>query len=176
MGRPETSRSPLLIRLSRKDQQQPQQTGVPFIITQQVQPFLRQEDRQSQQDWIISQHFGSPLVQVKQTPLSVVSHLHMPIVKLQQQTIMPFIMQQAETMPPASIWQRFWTMLQAILSSQLQDILKPPVHFSSLKVQRGTIIQVPPGIVPAVPGAAPVMPAMPGIIMLVRSIIIVLDI
>jgi hypothetical protein len=81
-------------------QQQPQQTGVLFIITQQVQPSLSMHEMQSQQAWIISQHFGSPLVQVMHTPLSVMSHLHMPIVRLQQQTIMPFIIMQQETIPP----------------------------------------------------------------------------
>jgi hypothetical protein len=113
-----------------------------FIITQQVQPSLSMQARQSQQHWIISQHLGSPLVQVMQTPSLVISHLHMPMVRLQQQTIMPFIMQQTVHMPPAIIVQRFCTMLQAILSSQLQVIFMPPVHFSILKVQRGTIIQL----------------------------------
>ena len=44
-------------------------------------------------------------------------------------------------MPPAIIVQRFCIMLQAILSSQVQVIFMPPVHFSILNVQRGTIIQ-----------------------------------
>ena len=44
--------------------QQPQQIGVLFIITQQVQPDLLMVAMQSQQDWIISQHFWSPEVQV----------------------------------------------------------------------------------------------------------------
>ena len=70
------------------------QTGVLFIITQQVQPAFSMHAMQSQQAWIISQHFGSPLVQVMQTPSSVISHLHMPMVRLQQQTIMPFIIMQ----------------------------------------------------------------------------------
>ena len=113
-----------------------------FIITQQVQPSLTMQARQSQQDWIISQHFGSPLVQVMQTPSLVISHLHIPMVRLQQQTIMPFIMQHTLHMPPAIIVQRFCTMLQAILSSHEQVIFMPPVHFSILKVQRGTIIQL----------------------------------
>jgi hypothetical protein len=76
---------------------------VPFIIRQQVQPSLSIVAIQSQQAWIISQHFWSPLVQVTQQPLSVMSHLHMPIVRLQQQTIMPFIIMQQLHMPPASI-------------------------------------------------------------------------
>jgi hypothetical protein len=43
-------------------------------------------------------------------------------------------------------------MLQAILSSQMQVILSPPAHFSTLNVQRGTIIQfVPVGVTVGVP-------------------------
>jgi hypothetical protein len=145
-----------------------------FIITQQVQPSLRQQARQSQQLWIISQHFGSPLVQVMQTPSLVISHLHMPMVRLQQHTIMPFIMQQTEHMPPAIIVQRFCTMLQAILSSQEQVIFIPPVHFSILKVQRGTIIQlVEAGIPVGEPIVGVPIPGMdmPCIPIPVRSII-----
>ena len=119
--------------------QQPQQTGVLFIITQQVQPAFISVPRQSQHAWIISQHFWSPLVQVKQKPLSVISHLHRPIVKLQVQTVMPFMTSQQPHMPPASIVQRFCIMLHAIWSSQTQVIFMPPVHFSILMVQRGTI-------------------------------------
>jgi hypothetical protein len=62
---------------------------------------------------------------------------------------MPFIMQQQLHIPPASIVQRFCTMLQAILSSHTHVILNPPVHFSTLKVQRGTIIQLALGIIAA---------------------------
>jgi hypothetical protein len=58
---------------------------------------------------------------------------------------MPFIMQQQLHMPPESIVQRFCTMLVAILSSQMQVMRNPPVHFSTLKVQRGTIIM--PGVI-----------------------------
>ena len=65
-----------------------------FIITQQVQPAFIMAVMQSQQAWIMSQQALSPLVQVMQQPSSVISHLHMPMVRLQQQTIMPFIMQQ----------------------------------------------------------------------------------
>ena len=95
--------------------------------------------QQSQQAWIISLHFWSPEVQVIVQPSGVMSHLHMPMVRLQQQTIMPFIMQQQEHMPPWSIEQRFCIMLQAIASSQEQLIFIPPVHFSNFMVQRGTI-------------------------------------
>ena len=74
-----------------------------FIITQQVQPAFMQAAMHSQQPWIIAQQPASPLVQVMVQPALVISHLHMPIVKLQVQTIMPFIMQHALHMPPASM-------------------------------------------------------------------------
>jgi hypothetical protein len=150
--------------------QQPQQTGVPFIMTQQVQPALHIVIMQSQQAWIMSQHFGSPLVQVMQTPLSIISHLHMPIVRLQQQTIMPFIMQQQLHMLPAIMLHRFCIMLQAMLSSHRQVIFIPPLTFSNLKVQRGTIIMFMPVGMPMLPMPGVPMPDVPG--MFIRSIII----
>jgi hypothetical protein len=120
---------------------QPQQTGVLFIMTQQVQPACIMAVMQSQQAWIISQHFGSPLVQVMTQPSAVMSHLHMPMVMLQQQTIMPFIIMQQLHIPPAIMVQRFCIMLQATLSVQVHVIFMPPVHFSNLMVsQRGTIM------------------------------------
>ena len=79
--------------------QQLQQTGMPFIIMQQPQPECIMAAQHSQQAWIIAAQLLSPLVQVMQTPLSVGSHLHMPIVMLQQQTIMPFIIMQQLHMP-----------------------------------------------------------------------------
>ena len=145
---------------------------MPFIIMQQVQPAFIMAVQQSQQDWIMAQQAASPLVQVMQTPLSTISHLHMAMVMLQQQAIIPFIMQQQEHIPPAIMVQRFWIMVADTASSLVQVIFMPPVHFSILMVQRGTIIMFGPlGMVegePMVP--APVEP-MP--IMLVRSIIIV---
>jgi len=136
--------------------------GLLFIITQQVQPSLSMQVMQSQQAWIISQHLASPLVQVTTQPLSVMSILHMPIVRLQQQTIMPFIIMQQEHMPPASIVQRFCIMLHANASSQLHVIFMPPLHFSILMVARGTIIQfVVVGIVPVVIGVPMPDAAMP---------------
>jgi hypothetical protein len=74
-------------------QQVQQQTGVPPIIMQQVHPAFMQAATQSQQPWIMSQQALSPLVQVITQPSLVISHLHAPIVRLQQHTIMPFIMQ-----------------------------------------------------------------------------------
>jgi hypothetical protein len=144
---------------------------------QQVQPSLSMQAMQSQHAWIISQHFGSPLVQVIMTPLSVMSHLHMPIVRLQQQTIMPFIIMQQLHMPPCSIEHRFWTMPHATLSSHEQVIFMPPCIFSILKVQRGTISQLELGIMPVAPIPGMLVPGIPipGIPIPVRSIIIVLD-
>ena len=136
---------------------------------QQVQPASSMEHMQSQQAWIIAQQALSPLVQVTHTPLGVISHLHMPMVRLQQQTIMPFINMQQLHMPPARALQRFCTIWQAIGSSQTQVIFMPPAHFSILKVQRGTMDMVGAGDMPAagipIPGAGA---------MLMRSIIIVL--
>jgi len=145
-----------------------------FIIRQQTQPDFIIVIMQSQQPWIIAQHAASPLVQVTQTPLSVISHLHMPIVRLQQQTIMPFIIMQQLHMPPASILHRFCTMPQAILSSQEQVIFIPPLHFSILSVQRGTMSQfMTPGIAVVVPAIGAPIPGilMPCIAIPARSII-----
>ncbi len=96
----------------------------------------------------------------------------MPIVMLQQQTIMPFIIMQQLHMPPAIIVQRFCIIVADMASSHLQMILIPPLHFSIVIVQRGTIIIcgaigiVPVPVMPVVIGPMPVMP--------IRSIIIVL--
>lgn len=153
--------------------QQPQQTGVLLIMKQHVQPQSTILLQHSQQAWIMSQQLESPLVHVRQTPESVHSTLHMPMVKLQQQTTTPFIMQQQLHMPPASMAHRFCTMLAAVLSSQTQTIFMPPVHFSNLKVHLGTIIQfvvgTPTGL--PTPGVVVVIPGIP-----VRSSIMALDI
>jgi len=139
---------------------------------QQVQPAFMQADMQSQQPWIMSQQPLSPLVQVTTQPSLVISHLHMPIIMLQQQTIIPFIMQQQLTIPPAIMEQRFCIMAQAAGSEHVQVIFIPPVHFSILNMQRGTITifgamgaDVPGIPIPEVP--------IPGIPMVGRSIIIV---
>jgi hypothetical protein len=141
-----------------------------FIIMQQVQPAAFMVEQQSQQDWIMSQQALSPLVQVTQQPSFVISTLHIPIVRLQQQTMTPFIMQQTEHMPPWSDMQRFCTMLFAVGSSQTQVIFIPPWHFSNLNVQRGTIIH-DDGVDIGVVIPAGVMPWV-GMPMPVRSIII----
>jgi hypothetical protein len=53
-----------------------------FMSTQQVQPDFIMADMHSQQDWIIAQQAGSPLVQVIQTPSSVASQWQRPMVRL----------------------------------------------------------------------------------------------
>jgi hypothetical protein len=58
---------------------------------------------------------------------------------LQQQTHMPFIVQQNEHIPPIMFVQRFCMTLQAISSSHVQVTFMPPVHFSTFIEQRGTI-------------------------------------
>jgi len=100
--------------------------------------------------------------------------LHTPIVRLQQHTIIPFIMQHMLHMVPDSIWQRFCIMAQAAVSVQVQVIFIPPWHFSTLKVQRGaiTMFVIMP---PAVPGMPPIIGApIPDIPIGFRSISIAL--
>jgi hypothetical protein len=155
--------------------QQPQQTGMLFIIMQQVQPAFIMADMQAQHAWIIAAQSLSPLVQVMQTPMSVGSHLHMPIVRLQQQAIIPFIIMQHEHIPPAVMAQRFCSMPAETLSSQVQVIFIPPATFSKAIVQRGTIIMFMPMPAGAAPG--PIIPAgpaipMPGMPIPGRSVII----
>src|SRR5262245_59576459 len=96
------------------------------------------------------------------------------MVRLQQQTVTPFSVQQIEHMPPIRAVHKFCIMLRAIGSSQTQWTFMPPWHFSYLNVQRGTISQL--GLVGETPGTptgvcTPVTPWTP---MLERSIIIVL--
>jgi hypothetical protein len=123
-----------------------------FIIMQQVQPAFIMALQHSQQAWIIAAHSLSPLVQVTQTPCSVLSHLHMPIIRLQQQTTMPFMSVQQLHIPPAIMVQRFCSILADVASSLVQVIFIPPVHFSIFIVQRGTInMFMPAGIVPTLP-------------------------
>jgi len=160
-------------RCESRNQQQPQQTGMLFIIMQQVQPDFRHAEMHSQQPWIMSLHLVSPEVQVTVQPFLVISTLHMPTVRLQVQITMPFIMQHMLHMPPASIWHRFCIMAQAAGSSQVQAIFMPPCIFSTLNVQRGTITMF--GAMP--PAAVPIgMPPIVGLAMPIagRSIIIAL--
>jgi hypothetical protein len=129
-----------------------------FIIRQQVQPDFIMVAQHSQHAWIIAQQSLSPLVQVTQTPFSTGSHLQRPIIRLQLQATIPFIMQQQLHIPPAIIVQRFCSMPAETLSSQVQVIFMPPGHFSIFIVHRGTIIMfMPEGI-----GMVPVPPIIPG--------------
>jgi hypothetical protein len=136
---------------------------------QQVQPAFIMEAMHSQQAWIISQHLASPLAQVIVQPSLVMSHLHMPMVRLHCMTIMPFIIMQQPTMPPASMVQRFCIMEQATASSHEQVIFIPSLVFSIFMVQRGTIIKF--GIAGVADGAA--MVGVAGMVIAPRSIIIV---
>jgi hypothetical protein len=95
----------------------------------------------AQQDCRIAQHALSPLVQVMQQPSFVLSHLQMPQVRLHWHTVKPLSVQQQEHKPPASALHRFCNVAQATSSSQWQLILNPPLHFSILRVQRGTTHQ-----------------------------------
>jgi hypothetical protein len=135
---------------------------------QQQQPALSMQVMLSQQAWIMSQHALSPLVQVMQIPVGVISHLHMPMVRLHVQIAMPFSIVQQLTMPPVIMVQRFCIIVQAALSSQVQVIFMPPVHFSIFMVQRGIMSHCAPvgvliGMLPGVP--------MAGMFIAVRSII-----
>jgi hypothetical protein len=149
---------------------QPQQTGLPLMHRQQEQPPLSMQLMQSQHALRISPQLLSPEVHVMVKPLAVISHLHIPIVKLQVQTAMPFIIMQQLTMPPAIMLQRFCIMVQAALSSQVQVIFIPSVHGSSFIVHRGIMSHccAPVGMLMGV-----VMPpdAMVGMFIPVRSII-----
>jgi hypothetical protein len=117
-------------------------------------------------------------VQVMQTPDSVASHLHIPIIRLQQHAIIPFIITQHEHMPPAIIVQRFCTIPAETLSSHTQVIFIPPAHLAIVIVHRGTITMfVPAGVVDGAP-IIPAVPAIPipGIAIPTRSFIIAVDI
>jgi hypothetical protein len=134
-----------------------------------VQPAFMQAIRQSQQPWIMSQQALSPLVQVTQQPSLVISTLQAPIVRLQQHTILPFIMQLTLHSPPAIMVQRFCIMVQAATSSHMQVIFMPPAHFSTFMVQRGTITMF--GVVAGMLVPIGIVAPMP--VIALRSIIIV---
>lgn len=130
------------------------------------------EARQSQQAWIMSQQDLSPLMQVTHMPLSTASHLHMPRVRLQQHTVVPFMTMQQLHMPAAIAEHSCCIMLPAIASSLVQVIFMPPVHFSILNVQRGTIIQfIGAGMLPVIVGPGIPWPLIPGSGIPIRSII-----
>jgi hypothetical protein len=126
---------------------------------------------QSQHPWIIASHILSPEVQVTVHPSLVISHLHMPMVRLQQQTIIPFIMQHMLHIPPAIMVHRFCIMAQAAGSSQVQVIFIPPAHFSTFIVQRGTITMF--GAIAGADAPPIPVPPIPDMPVIGRSIIIV---
>ncbi|MGC4002561.1 MAG: hypothetical protein QM811_05220 [Pirellulales bacterium] len=95
---------------------------------------------QSQQACSISQHFLSPVVQVMQTPSSVIVQTQWHIIMLHWHMTMPFIMQQQLHMPSHIILHMFCNVAQAISSSHEQIIFMPPAHFSIFMVQRGIIV------------------------------------
>ena len=113
---------------------------MPFMQRQQVQPHFIMDIIQSQHFWHISQQPASPLVQVKQQPSAVISHLHMHMFMLQHIVIMPFIIMQQESIAPPIELQRFCIIDLDIASGQEHIIFIPSLHFSILIVQRGTII------------------------------------
>jgi hypothetical protein len=81
----------------------------------------------------------SPLVQVIETPCSVIEHSHLHIARLHWHIIMPFIMQLQLHMPSASILHMCCSIVQATSSSQVQVIFMPPAHFSSFISHRGSM-------------------------------------
>lgn len=86
-----------------------QQTGMPLIIMQHMQPGIdMQVIMHSQQAAIIFIILGSLLAQVILQPISTISVLHMPIMpRLYMAICVPFIMQQTQHEPPCIIMQRF---------------------------------------------------------------------
>ena len=76
-----------------------------LIIRQHVQPDFIIDVMQAQHASIIAQHDGSPLVQVTQTPSSVGSRRI--AITVQQQTVIPFSIQQQLHGPPGIIVHRF---------------------------------------------------------------------
>ena len=142
-----------------------------------MQPAFMHLLRQSQQACTMSQQALSPLVQVKQTPSSVVVHSHLHMARLHWHMTMPFIRHEQQHMPSASILHMFCSIVQATSSSDEQVIFIPPVHFSRLMVQRGTMHMLPiAGDIVGMagmgePGIVPVAPAI-----VERSNIIIVDI
>lgn len=73
------------------------------IMTQHMQPASIMQDMQSQQQAIIEAIFISPLMHLKVTPISVISHVVDAIIMLQVQQGMPFIIITQLHMLPAII-------------------------------------------------------------------------
>jgi len=117
------------------------------------------------------QQSASPLQQVIQMPSVVISHLHMPIIMLQVIMVMPFIIIWQETIPPASILQRFCIMAAAVSSLAMHIIFMPVLVFSIFMVQRGIIIMF---VMPAPLAIGMVIPPLiPDMPIIVLSIVIV---
>jgi hypothetical protein len=116
----------------------------------------------------MSQQALSPLAQVTVQPSLVISTLHAPMVKLQVQTTIPFIMAQTLHIPPVIIVQRFCIMVQAVASSQVQVIFIPLAVFSIFIMQRGTITMF--GAIVGIP--VPIGMGLPIPVIAVRSIMI----
>jgi hypothetical protein len=87
---------------------------------------------------------------------------------------MPFIMQQQLHIVPARVAHRFCSILQAILSAQLHMIFMPPVHFSNLTVQRGTIAPIVGVAGMPIPVLIPGMPIVAGPIVVGAIIVLVM--
>src|SRR5262249_18938344 len=103
-------------------------------------------------------------------PLSVISHLHMPMARWQVHMTMPFIIMAQLHMPPENMLHRLCIMLVAMASSQTQVIFRPPLTFCILSLHWGTITQFAWGMVAGVdipmPGAIAGIVAGRSIIML----------
>ena len=81
-----------------------QQTGIPPIMTQHMQPASIMLIMHSPQAWIIFGNHRIAAVQVIITPPSIISHLQFAIIMLQLHRHIPFIMQQQEQAAPSIIW------------------------------------------------------------------------
>jgi hypothetical protein len=117
----------------------------------------------------MSQQALSPLMQVMHTPSLVISHWHIPMVRLQQQTMVPFMKQQQLHLPLAIMVQMFCSMLQAIGSWQEQVIFMPPVHFSIFMVQRGIIMPLMAGFIAGI--AAPMLDIIPEVMGFIVAVV-----
>jgi hypothetical protein len=156
--------------------QQLQQTGMPFIITQQQQPDAIIFIMQSQHAWIMSQQALSPDVHIIMQPSAVISHLHIPIIIPHVIIGMPFIIMQHDIIPPAVIIIMFCIIVHCILSSHIHMIFIPPSTFIIVILQRGVIIMfgiipIPGIIIPPIPFMVPIeAPAIvPVIVVMVVS-------
>jgi len=117
----------------------PQHTGMPPKLMQQMQPACMHLCWQSQQAWIMLAQCLSPLVQWISTPSAELTHLQLHIAKLHWQVCMPFIRQQQLHSPSHNMRHMFCSVAAIVSSSHVQQIFVPPVIFSNLISQRGTM-------------------------------------